>query len=271
MCKIYNNYEFSRNWNMKQEKIKIISPRECRNWQYDDRAGFEYGDIYSLGLDIKSNGQIEPVVVRNYSDKGIKYEVIAGSRRWKACLEMELPLLARIVELEDEDAALYQIKENDKYPVSDYSKGLNFSQLLEAQITTIERIAQMQNCSKQKVYDFLAFSNVPVKIWNAVIDMSKVSSRSAKTIYALSNKGEQYINALIDIAEEIRKGAGAKKIEALVTNIVSGELPEIESRKEILNKKGDIIGYWVKNGIAFNNNVTIDQSKLEEAIVGVLD
>ena len=53
--------------------------------------------------------------------------------------------------------------------------------------------------------------------------------------------------------------------------IISGETTGIEARKEILNNKGDIIGYWVKNGIAFNNNVTIDQSKLEEAILRVLD
>ena len=254
---------------MQQENVKFIDPKECRNWKFDDRSGFEYGDIYSLGLDIKNNKQIEPVVARTYRDG--KYEIIAGSRRWKACLELELPLLARIMKLSDEEATLHQIKENEKQPISDYSKGIHFAKLIEAKITTIEKIAQMQNYSKQKAYGFLAFSKVPNVIWDAVVDMSKVSSRSAQTIYAISNKGQEYVDALITIAEEIRKGAGAKKIEALVMQIISGETTEIESRKEIFNNKGDIIGYWVKNGIAFNNDVVIDQSKLEQAIVRALE
>ena len=254
---------------MQEQNVKFINPKECQNWKFDDRSGFEYGDIHSLGLDIKKNKQIEPVVARTYGDG--KYEIIAGSRRWKACLELELPLLARIMNLSDEEATLHQIKENEKKPISDYSKGMHFAKLIQAKITTIEKIARMQNYSKEKAYGFLSFSKVPSVIWDAVVDMSKVSSRSAKTIHALSNKGHGYIDALITIAEEIRKGAGAKKIESLVMQIVSGESPDIESRKEITNKQGDIIGYWVKNGIAFNNGVAIDQSKLEQAILGALE
>ncbi len=255
---------------MQKENIELINPIDCRNWKFDDRSGFEYGDLYSLGIDIKNNKQIEPVVVRTSTQSNSKYEIISGSRRWKACLEMELPLLARVLKLTDEEAALYQIKENEKQPISDYSKGIHFAKLIDDKITTVEKISQMQNYSKQKIYDFLAFSKVPDVVWNAVVDMSKVSSRSAKIIYTLSNKGQQYIDALIDIAEEIRKGAGAKKIEALIMTIVLGETSNIEYRKEITNQQGETIAFWMKNGIMFQNGANIDQAKLEKAIVEVL-
>ena len=42
--------------------------------------------IDELAEDILKNGQINPVLIRPYEDKNFKYEIIAGSRRWKACL-----------------------------------------------------------------------------------------------------------------------------------------------------------------------------------------
>ena len=53
--------------------------------------------------------------------------------------------------------------------------------------------------------------------------MSKVSAKSAETIYLLSKKSNQHKEALIDIAEEIKKGAGSRRIEQLVNNMVLGE------------------------------------------------
>jgi hypothetical protein len=40
--------------------------------------------------------------------------------------------------------------------------------------------------------------------------MSKVSAKTTETIYSLEKNGKAYIDAMIDLAEEIRKGTGTK-------------------------------------------------------------
>jgi ParB/RepB/Spo0J family partition protein len=85
--------------------LKELNPKECRRWKYADRSSFEMGDLFLLAEDIKQNGQIEPVIVRPIEESGdIKYEVIAGSRRWQACLQHNLPLKVIIHNLNDKEA-----------------------------------------------------------------------------------------------------------------------------------------------------------------------
>lgn len=115
-------------------KIVEINPKECIRWKGADRSGFEFGDSYTLGKDIVKNGQIEPVIARPVTNAEFKYEIISGSRRWKACSELGIPLKAIIKQLSDEEAFLTQIKENEKMPICDYSKGVCFQQALERKI-----------------------------------------------------------------------------------------------------------------------------------------
>ena len=243
-----------------------INPEDCKRWKYPDRSAFEFGDIHKLGLDIKNNGQVEPVIVREIEDEKFKYEVIAGSRRHKACLEMALPLSAIIKNVSDHDAFFMQLRENEKQGISDYSRGMHFNRLIENQKTTVRELTQLMQCSKDKIYDLMSFAKVPTAIWDAVGNISKVSGRSASVINHLAKKGEVYTEALIEIAEEIRKGAGCKRIENRVNEIVHGE-QKLETNRVIEAEDGSVIGRWVKKTIVFESDVNIDQQKLEAFII----
>lgn len=247
--------------------IVELNPELCVRWDLADRSKFEFGNIDALAKDIKLNGQIEPAIVRAINQDKYKFEIITGSRRWKACLENNLLLKAIVKEINDSEAIHHQLKENDKEPISDYSIGMHLSKAINAKKTSILEIARLMGYSRRKVENLLVFSKIPHSIWDMVGNMSKVSSRAADMIYRLSNKGDEYIEALIDIAEEISKGIGAKKIEGLVEKIVCGGSGEIDFRKEIKTTSGKIIGFWSKTGIIFDKGVDIDQSKIEDSLV----
>lgn len=249
--------------------IIVINPKKCKRWQYADRSAFEFGDIHKLGLDIKNNGQVEPVIVRNIENNKYEYEIIAGSRRHKACFEMGLSLSAIVKNVSDHDAFFMQLRENEKQPISDYSRGIHFSNLIKNQKTTVADLAQLMQCSKEKIYNLLSFSKVPVSIWDAVTNMSKISCRSASTISNLAKKGKQYISALIEIAEEIRKGAGCNRIEAMINEIIHGK-KKIEINRKIQGKDGTVIGRWVKNGIVFDSGFNVNQTKIENFLISSL-
>ena len=46
------------------------------------RKKFDKGELNELALSIKSQGLLQPIIVRNINEG--KYEIIAGERRWRA-------------------------------------------------------------------------------------------------------------------------------------------------------------------------------------------
>ena len=242
-------------------QIVEVNPHHCIRWKYADRSQFEFGNIDALAESIKKHGQIEPVYLRKCKDAAnAKYEVIAGSRRWKACLNYNLKLKALIIDVSDYDASIIQIKENYKMDLSEYSKGMSFAKLKDDKKISQEQLAEIAGCSRRKIQGLLAFEKVEQKIWDAVHNMSKVSSRSAETIYALQKKSDLYKNALIEISDDIRKGAGCKRIEQLVNKKVLGEELEDIDADIIQSPSGQVFATWHNGKLTFSKSVQMDKS-----------
>jgi ParB family chromosome partitioning protein len=244
-----------------------VDPKNCVRWKFADRSGFEFGDIYTLSQDILKNGQIEPAILRKSTDPQYKYEVIAGSRRWRACLDSGIPLKGIVQELSDEQAAVAQIKENQQLSICDYSKGIYYAKLIKEKKMTTEKLAESIGCSRPKLQNFLDFEKVPQAIWDAVGNLSRVSSRTASTIYALSQKGKNYISALIDLAEEIRKGIGSRTLEQKVLEAINGKDNIIEFQEKILLPSGKVVAHWTKSGIQFAKDIHFNQKEFEKIVV----
>jgi ParB family chromosome partitioning protein len=248
-------------------EIIEIDPRVCKRWQYADRNSFEFGDTNILAEDIKRNGQITPVFVRTLKDNGkFKYEVIAGSRRLQACLAADIPLKAILTSVSDIEAATIQIKENEQLGLSEYSRGLSFAKLKQDGKLTQEQLAEIAGCSRKRIQNLLAFEKIDKAIWNAVTNMSKVSARSAETILALSKKSTVHKEALIEIAEEIRKGAGSVRIEKLVDEILNGQFGK-EEEQIITNPAGQVLAKWKDGKLYFAKDLKLDKNRFNKMLV----
>lgn len=252
-------------------EVSTLNPKDCRKWKFADRSDFEFNKIWELAEDIKINGQIDPAIVRPIDDPEYKYEVIAGARRWKACSEYDLPFLAVVSELDDNQAAIAQIKENQKQAICDYSKGLCYSKLLDSKKITQGELSNNINITKNKLKDFLSFAKVDKKIWQAVSNMSKVSPRTSREILTLSGKGVKYRNALIELAEEIRKGIGATSLKKAVEGIVLGKTEPLSNEKSLTLPSGVVVGTWQNNMIKFSNNIDFNQGALEKHLIEFFD
>ena len=248
-------------------EIIQVDPKLCKRWKFADRSIYDFGNIIELSQDILNHGQIEPVILRKTQEQDFPYEVIAGSRRLKACLEAEVPLKGIVQELSDEQAIVAQVRENQKIELSDYSKGINYSQILEDKKLSISRLASILGLSKSRLNRFLCFRKVPSKIWEAVSNPSKVSSRTAETINALAKKGEEYVNAIIDLAEEIRKGTGSTTLEKMVLEAVNGGTNTVQFEKTIALPSGQVIAKWTKGGLQFAKDIPLDQEHFEKMVI----
>jgi ParB family chromosome partitioning protein len=96
--------------------------------------------------------------------------------------------------------------------------------------------------------------------------MSKVSARSAETILALSKKSITHKEALIEIAEEIRKGAGSVRIEKLVNEILNGEFGK-EEEEIITNTSGQVLAKWKDGKLYFAKDLKLDKNKFNKMLV----
>ena len=253
-------------------RIIEIDPLTCKRWKYADRGNFELGKISDLANDIKLNGQKEPVHVRKLTnDPKYKYEVIAGSRRWMACRDNEMLLQAIIDDVSDENALLIQSRENDKAPISEYSRGMILSKAKKELGCTQHQLAKINNISVSKVKKLLCFTKVDKEIWDAVNDMKSVSSNTAEIISQLSKKSPAHKNALIDIAEDIKKGFGEKRIKKLIDDRIVGKDKKQSENELIQSKSGQIFAEWKSNKLQIANDVDFDRDKFNKHMLAFFE
>ncbi len=99
---------------------------------------------------MKTNGQAQPCLVRPISHSPVfDYELIVGERRWRAAKIAEIDLLVMVDNLTDGQAAAIQIAENsNRKDLSDFSKGMNYSRLIDNGILTQKDLEQVLGKNK---------------------------------------------------------------------------------------------------------------------------
>ena len=231
------------------EQVVEIDPSTACLWKFKDRQAFELGDLEQFAEDLKVQGQAVPVIARLSQDnKEYQYEIIAGERRWRAAILANLKLKVILRILDDKEAFITQTIENtNRRSISDYSMGLTYQKLIDNNVITTKEIQEKLHIERTAVSNLLSFSKVPVRIWLKVGDMSKVTARTSAQIRALTNKGDAYIDALIQVAPEIREGAGARRVRQLVDDILTSNRQRNAPQKleKIISNKGQHLFTWL--------------------------
>ncbi len=229
-------------YNLSADEVLELSPSEIKNWDYHDRPESELGNIEALANEFKEIGQLQPCIVRYLKDKttGYKYELIVGERRWRAAQLAELPLRVLVKKLSDSEAAIIQASENyNRQDLSDYARGISYSKLIEEGIITSVQLTKTLCISKQQISRLLSFSKIPIEIIDSIQDMSKISARTAEHIKQLSNKGNDYISAIIKYSEKIRTGeVGHEKLNELVENYINNTHKTKKSFDKLYSRDG---------------------------------
>jgi ParB family chromosome partitioning protein len=223
------------------DKIIEISPKLLQNWKYSDRPAFELGDIEDLATDLKTTGQLQPCIVRATENSSeFPYELIVGERRWRASLIANINLKVIVKKINDQEAALLQISENqNRKNLSDYAKGMNYHNLVTSNILTQGELAQKLGKSKQYVSSLLSYARIPQMIRDAIGDMSKVSYRTAEEICRLSNKGQEYIDLILEVSDKLRSGKfGQDNLNRYVN--ASSRSPKMEKTK-FYSRSGNLL------------------------------
>ena len=240
------------NKNISSNEIIDISPKKMIPWKYKDRPPNQLGDIDLLTKKLLELGQQQPCIVRPHKNKETYYELIAGERRWRASIKANINLKVVVKDLTDAKASLVQGEENSPIPLSEYTRGVSCSRLINDHMLKYKDLVEKLGISKQKLSRLLSYLKLPLDIRSVILDISKVSSGTAEKIKQLCNKGKDYKNSIIELADKIRDGKiGHKKLEILVNKRINSNLYKIHDKLYLIK---DIFLLKVKES---NSGLTI--------------
>jgi len=202
-----------------------LSISQLQAGKYQPRTRMDEGALNELAASIKSQGVMQPVLVRPV--EGGRYEIIAGERRFRAAqmagLE-EIPVLVR--EVDDQSAAAMALIENiqreDLNPVEE--------------AIALQRLQHEFQLTQQQVADAVGKSRVTVANLLRLIALPEV----IKTMLSHGDLEMGHARALLGLPDEqqvegarhvVARGLTVRQTEALVRQWLSGKPEPVEPAK----------------------------------------
>lgn len=153
----------------------------------------EYGDVSKLAENIRSQGLLEPILVRSKADG--RYEVVHGHRRLKACKHIGRNLIEAFAkELSDEEAIAIQGSENiqrqDYSAIEEAVFYANYKRFLEKKLgreVGVIILAKKLNLREHTVRDKLYLLELPLEIQEKV-HRGEIPSKKAVVLTILTRE-----------------------------------------------------------------------------------
>ena len=232
-----------------ERKIILLDVNDILPNRFQPRIKFREDSLNELSESIKKYGVIEPIVVRPIGDK---YEIIAGERRYKACLLAEKTKVPAIVtSLDDKDSAEVALIENvQREDLTPIEEAVSYKKILEMGYLTQEDLAAKLGKNQGTVANKLRLLNLTEEVQEALLE-EKISERHARSLLKLKNEKQQIdmLNKIIEnrltvrrTDEEIEKvlsnteGKGEMKMNdfnPFVTNTTENSIPEFNAFEEV--------------------------------------
>lgn len=184
---------------------------------FQPRSSFNGDEIGSLADSIRTNGIIQPIVVRK-SPGG--YEIIAGERRWRAAQVAglkEVPVIIR--EATDRDLAEWSLIENlQREGLNPIEEADAYNRLLTTFRLGQEEIARRVGKDRSTIANSLRLLKLPSRVKEALVDES-ISPGHARALLTLDTAARQ-LNLLKEI---IDKKLSVREAEQRAKHIQGGK------------------------------------------------
>jgi ParB family chromosome partitioning protein len=206
--------------------------------KYQPRTRMDDGSLAELAASIKSQGIMQPVLVRpiDISSSGARYEIIAGERRFRAAQLAgldDIPVLVR--EVDDQNAAAMALIENiQREDLNPLEEAQGIARLISEFSFTHEQAAQAVGRSRSAVSNLLRLVNLaqPVQTMLMAGDIDMGHARALLAVDAASQ---------IALANQvIAKRLSVRETEKMVARALEEQnAPPVAARQK--EKSGDIV------------------------------
>ena len=187
--------------------------------KYQPRKDMSNEALVELSNSIKSQGIIQPIVVRQVGDN--KYEIIAGERRWRAAQLASLDLVPCLVkDIPDEAAVAMALIENiQREDLNAMEEAIALERLLIEFELTHQDVADVVGKSRTTVSNLLRLNNLNEDV-KTFLEHGDIEMGHARALLALSDD-EQTNTARIVVAKELT----VRETEALIKKLQEPSKP----------------------------------------------
>ncbi|WP_245190946.1 ParB/RepB/Spo0J family partition protein [Jannaschia formosa] len=195
------------------------------------RRNFDEDRLSDLAASIASKGILSPLIVRPVPGEDVRYEIVAGERRWRAAQRSglhEVPVLIR--EFDDTEVLEVAIIENiQRDDLNAIEEALGFQQLVDRFGHTQEQLSSQLGKSRSHVANLLRLLKLPPRVQ----DHLREGTLTAGHARALVNAADPV--ALAD--KVIRDGLSVRETERLAKAVKSPE--GTRPKKPVAEKDAD--------------------------------
>lgn len=162
------------------------------------RKNFDETALQELADSIKQNGVLQPILVRKV---GIKYQIIAGERRYQASKLAglnEIPAVVR--DIDDKEVFQLALIENlQRSDLSPMEEAKGYRQLIDSQGLTQEGLAKILSKSRSAIANTLRLMDLPTVV-QEMIEQGLLTAGHARAILAVPTE-----EGRVELAQKVIK------------------------------------------------------------------
>jgi len=200
-----------------QNKNKVSVSSIVRN-KFQPRKNFNKYNLEELTNSIKERGIIQPIIVRKSINENLKFEIVAGERRWLAAQNAglhEVPVIE--IEADDLKSLEFAIVENvQRSDLNAIEEAKGYQRLINEFNYDQEKVAKFIGKSRSHISNCLRLLSLPKEVID-MIENNQLSQGHAKVLVGLENAlflAKKIINKKLSVrqAENLIKVFKTKKI-----------------------------------------------------------
>jgi ParB family chromosome partitioning protein len=195
--------------------------------RFQPRAQMDDARLEDLAASIRSNGIIQPIVVRRDGDR---FQIIAGERRWRAAQKAGLarvPVIVRDVRPGQEQSLLEMalIENIQRENLNPIDEALAYRRLTDEFHLSQEQIAAAVGKDRATVANVLRLLKLPDEV-RAEVASNTLSMGHARALLALPAEGEQRRMA----RDVIARGLSVRETESMVRRAIERATPSTAAK-----------------------------------------
>ena len=171
-----------------ETNINTLSISDLVSNKFQPRKFFDDENLQELTNSIKELGVIQPIIVRKSKNNNIKYEIIAGERRWLAAQQAglhDVPVV--ITDANDLKSLEFAIVENvQRQDLNAIEEAKGYQRLIDNFSYDQEKVAKFIGKSRSHITNYLRLLTLPEEVLK-LIEIKKLTPGHAKILIGLDN------------------------------------------------------------------------------------
>ena len=222
--------------------------------KYQPRKFFDENNLNDLTNSIKERGILQPIIVRESNNVKLKFEIIAGERRWIAAQRAGLHNVPVVItEADDLKSLEFAIVENvQRHDLNSLEEAQGYKRLIDEFAYDQEKVSKFIGKSRSYITNSLRLLTLPAEVIK-LIENNKLTAGHAKILVGLENasfvaakivekklsvrQAENFVKIFKNKKSSNKKDANIKDLEISVSSKIGLNIA-IHNKK---NNKGKII------------------------------